>query len=412
MDSIIGRQRISQRRKFSVSAPSPRRAGPVQNIPRKGVPRKRKASHPKLPRFPKLSALLKLFSHIKNQPSGPLETVPVAIDLYTEGKKKEKFSIHTLRIRKPTALTVYISLALGAFLLALGILSMLPARSRLPAAVVLQEDSSAEDLLIGFISPELQGDRENDGGIDMPPLPVTLAVTTYTVRPGDALLGIANKYHITLDALISMNGITDARRIYTGARLRVPNISGIVHTVAKGDSIGSIASRYGISVTAILDANDLGSSTIHPGQALFIPGARMSSSELKKALGELVMWPIRGPLSSGFGYRPNPFTGLRTFHNGLDIVAPLGTPIKAAMDGRVADTGYNSIYGNYVILSHADGYQTLYGHMSKVFVRKGASLAQGEILGAVGTTGYSTGPHLHFSVFRRGCAINPLKLLK
>ena len=303
-------------------------------------------------------------------------------------------------------------LALGAFSLALGAFSVLPVRPRLPSEVALHEETSAEGVLARFVSPALQNDAEGDGEIGLPPLPVTLSVSTYVVRPGDALLAIANRHHVSLDTLISMNGISDARRIYAGARLRVPNISGIVHTVAKGDSVGSLASRYGVSSTAILDANDLGSSTIRPGQVLFIPGARMSPTELKRALGELIIWPIRGPISSYFGYRPDPFTGIRRFHGAIDIAARQGTPIRAAMDGRVADVGYNSIYGNYIILTHADSYQTLYGHLYQVSVKRGARVSQNGVIGSVGNTGYSTGPHLHFAVFRRGSAINPLKLLK
>ena len=125
----------------------------------------------------------------------------------------------------------------------------------------------------------------------------------------------------------------------------------------------------------------------------------MSATDLKKALGNSSLWPVRGPISSHFGYRPNPFTGLRQFHNALDIVAPRGFPVRAAMDGRVADMGYNTIYGNYVILTHADSYQTLYAHLSQVFRQAGIDPTAGTVLGAVGTTGYSTGPHLHFCGF-------------
>jgi len=371
MDSIISRQRISPRRK-SVS-------------PFKPLLEAKRAASPR--HAPKPRAI---------KPAVEPE----------EGKERLAPSRKSLKGAALAALT------LGALLLSLGAFGGLSARPRLPVRIDLHEDASAQDILTGLVSPELHDGTEGDGGVNMPPLPVTLAVRTYVVRPGDALLSIANRHNISLDTLISMNGITDARRIYAGARLRVPNISGIVHTVSKGDSVGALASRYGVSPTAILDANDLGSSTIRPGQALFIPGARMSPTELKRALGELIRWPIRGPISSYFGYRPNPFTGIRQFHNAIDIVAATGTPIRAAMDGRVADVGYNSIYGNYVILTHADNYQTLYAHMSRVSTKRGMSVSQGSVLGAVGSTGYSTGPHLHFSVFRRGSAIDPLKMLK
>ncbi|HOX19058.1 MAG TPA: M23 family metallopeptidase, partial [Spirochaetales bacterium] len=152
--------------------------------------------------------------------------------------------------------------------------------------------------------------------------------------------------------------------------------------------------------------------TLAVGQTLFVPGARLSSTELKRVLGELVVWPVSGRISSRYGYRPSPFTGVRQFHNGIDIVAAKGTRAGAAMDGRVADAGFNTVYGNYVILSHADGYQTWYAHLDKILVTKGQYLYQGAAVGLVGNTGVSTGTHLHFSVFRYGKAIDPLGVLK
>lgn len=385
MDSVIGRQRISPRKK------------PVSLLPL--VPRTRNRKPAASRRISPLRpdgfarfSLLGIILAVSNPkpPSGASSPRP-----------------------GPSVRSAWIAGAvLLSALLSLGAAGGLPARYRPPDRVVLHEDPSSQEILNRFVSPEL-GDAELPGsGIDMPPLPLTLAVVTYVVRPGDSISSIAARHGVNLDTLISMNGITDARRIQAGARLRIPNISGIVHIVSRGESVGSVAARYSVASTAILDANDLGSSVIRPGQSLFIPGARMSTTDLKKALGELVAWPVRGTLSSHFGYRPNPFTGIRQFHNAIDIVAPEGTPVKAAMDGRVADTGYNAIYGNYVILSHPEGYQTLYAHLSKITIKRGASVQQGTLLGAVGTTGYSTGPHLHFGVFKRGSAVDPLKLLK
>lgn len=387
MDSVIGRQRISPRRK------------PAPLIP--PVPQVRNRPSP-APRARGPFAFLHGRAVRPPVPKPAPGTPPAKLAAGTDSR----------RSRAPWRNAAIAASGFLAVLLAFGAAGGVSARHRFPARMNLHEDPSSQEILSRFVSPELGDPAVSEGGIDMPPLPVTLAVSTYVVRPGDALSSIASRYRISLDTLISMNGIRDARRIQAGTRLRVPNISGIVHVVARGESVGSVAARYGVGTTAILDANDLGSSVIRPGQSLFIPGARMSATELKKALGELVAWPVRGGISSGFGYRPNPFTGIRQFHNAIDIVAPEGTPVRAAMDGRVADTGYNAIYGNYVILTHPDGYQTLYAHLSKVAVKRGASLRQGAALGAVGSTGYSTGPHLHFSVFKRGSAVDPLKLLK
>jgi murein DD-endopeptidase MepM/ murein hydrolase activator NlpD len=167
-----------------------------------------------------------------------------------------------------------------------------------------------------------------------------------------------------------------------------------------------------VSVNAILDANDLQKETLVAGQKLFIPGATLSASELRRAMGNLFMLPVKGGrLTSTFGWRSDPFTGVRTFHTGIDLAAGIGTPIKASMEGSVATTGFSSVFGNYVILSHDSGYQTLYGHMSSIGVRRGQRVAQGAEIGKVGNTGYSTGSHCHFSVYKNGKMINPYSVI-
>lgn len=276
-------------------------------------------------------------------------------------------------------------------------------------AFALPDDGSSAAILLDALSPAA-GDAAE--AIAEPYLPMTLQMSTYTVARNDTLDAISRRYGLRMDTLISVNGLGDARRIIAGSTLKVPNIDGVVHTVKKGESLAGIAAAKGISVLDIVDANDLASQTIQPGQSLFIPGARLSSYDLKKALGQLVIWPISGRISSSFGYRPNPFTGVRQFHNGLDIVGPLNSKVKAAMDGKVAETGYSAVFGNFVILSHPEGYQTLYAHLNKISVKAGASISQGSTVGLLGSTGYSTGPHLHFGVFKRGAAMDPLKLLK
>jgi murein DD-endopeptidase MepM/ murein hydrolase activator NlpD len=252
---------------------------------------------------------------------------------------------------------------------------------------------------------------EEDSTVSLP-LPLTLSLRTYTIARNDTLDAIARRFSVSLDTLISINGISDVRRLQVGTKLKVPNIDGISYTVNRGDSLSSIASRNNTTVLDIVDANDLASHTISPGQSLFIPGAKLSSYDLKKALGTLVIWPVTGRISSNFGYRSNPFTGIRQFHNGLDIVAPVNTHVKAAMDGRVAETGYSSIFGNFVIMTHAGSYQTLYAHLNRIDVRVGQVKSQGSTVGLLGSTGYSTGPHLHFGVFRSGNPTDPLKLLR
>ncbi|MDR1107704.1 MAG: M23 family metallopeptidase [Spirochaetaceae bacterium] len=234
---------------------------------------------------------------------------------------------------------------------------------------------------------------------------------SYTVARGDSVSKIAAARSISMDAIIASNGITNARRLRVGETIRVPNMDGIPYTVKNGDTLSKISAAQGVPLEAILDANDIQQESISPGTVIFIPGAKMKTEDLKLALGELFIYPIRGVLSSPYGWRNDPISGARRYHAALDLAAPTGTPIKAAMDGRVATLGFNSVYGKYIIISHSGGFQTLYAHMSATSVGQGAYIPQGVKIGEVGSTGYSTGPHLHFAVFKNGKAMNPLELL-
>ena len=212
--------------------------------------------------------------------------------------------------------------------------------------------------------------------------------------------------------LLSVNAIDNARQVSEGQMLRIPSVDGLLYTVKKDETLTGIAASYNMSVTALLDANDLTESTLMVGQQLFIPGASLSSFELRKALGELFIYPIRGRLTSPFGYRQDPFTGIKSFHSGIDLAAPSGTPVKATLDGKVAETGTNRIFGNYVIITHERGYQSLYGHLQKIHAKRGQYVTQGTVIGLVGSTGRSTGPHLHLSVYKNGKMIDPFSVLK
>jgi murein DD-endopeptidase MepM/ murein hydrolase activator NlpD len=168
----------------------------------------------------------------------------------------------------------------------------------------------------------------------------------------------------------------------------------------------------GVPLEAILDANDLQSDVINAGTTPFIPGARMNREELKLALGELFIYPLKGSrLSSPFGWRNDPISEVRRHHAAVDLSAPQGTAVWAAMEGKVSVVSYDRTYGNYIIIGHPGGYQTMYAHLHSTSVKAGEAVAQGAKIGTVGSTGYSTGPHLHFAVFKNGRAVNPLEYM-
>ncbi|MDR1637652.1 MAG: M23 family metallopeptidase [Treponema sp.] len=279
-----------------------------------------------------------------------------------------------------------------------------------PGPVKPAEDGQSEQNLASYVGFGLSSSREGEEEIPLD-LMETFSWESYRVRRGDTVSGIAADRHISIDAIIASNGIANVKRLREGETLRLPNMDGIPYTVKKGDSVTKISGAMGVPMEAILDANDIQDDTIAQGTVLFIPGARMKREELKLAMGDLFVYPIRGRLTSSFGWRNDPISGVRRHHAAIDLAAPMGTPIKAAQDGKVSVVGVNLTYGRFVILEHGGGYQTMYAHMSVVSVKQGTSVIQGSKIGEVGSTGYSTGPHLHFAVYKNGKAVNPLEFL-
>lgn len=123
------------------------------------------------------------------------------------------------------------------------------------------------------------------------------------------------------------------------------------------------------------------------------------------------IWPVRGRITSAFGYRRSPFWRIGHMHTGLDIANSYGTPIQAADGGEVIFSGWWDGYGKAVIIDHGKGISTVYGHMSKIYMQKGQNVMKGQVVGLIGSTGYSTGPHLHFEVRRNGTPQNPQRWL-
>jgi len=243
--------------------------------------------------------------------------------------------------------------------------------------------------------------------------PQTLLYGSYTIQKGDIIGDLAMNFGLNEDTLISINSIKNTRLIQIGQVLRVPNQDGIFYTVKNGDTLEQIAQKYSADAGAIQIANELFSDTARPGTMLFIPGAQLDWMERQEINGDLFIWPTAGYITSPYGYRRWPFgDNARQFHSGLDIGAPSGSAVRAAMSGRVSAAGWDDVLGNYIVVSHHSGYRTMYGHLSATRVKAGAYVGTGERIGDVGSTGLSTGPHLHFTVFKNGVTVNPRTLLK
>ncbi len=230
-------------------------------------------------------------------------------------------------------------------------------------------------------------------------------ISLYVVREGDTLSQIASMFDVSAKTVLWANDIMNPSKIRPGDTLVILPITGVRHVVKSGDTIKSIAKKYDGDVDDILAYNQLASATdVHVGDTVVIPDGTISSptptkSGTSNSAGGKV---ASGGGSAGFVH-PLPGSvrsqGIHGY-NGVDLAAPVGTPILAAAAGEVIvarNSGWNGGYGNYVVVKHANGTQTLYAHMSKTAV-VGGSVVAGEVVGYVGNTGRSTGSHLHFEV--------------
>lgn len=236
----------------------------------------------------------------------------------------------------------------------------------------------------------------------------------YRVRQGDMIGIIAENFGISQDTIISVNDVHSTRNLQIGTYLKIPSKSGILYTVKKdGETLDKIAEKYEVAVESCSAVNNVASdSTFKAGDMIYVPGGKLSWAELQEINGDLFKKPIhaRWYRSSSFGWRSSPFTGARSYHSGIDMACPTGTWIYAALDGKVISTGYSNVYGNYVQIAHHSGYKTLYGHMSSITAVKGQYVNSSTKIGKVGSTGMSTGPHLHFTVYKNNKAVNPVNL--
>jgi len=242
----------------------------------------------------------------------------------------------------------------------------------------------------------------------------------YIVQKGDTLSEIAELFGVSINTIIWENNI--GKSIKPDQELKILPVTGIRHTVKKGDTISSIAKQYDVEQEDITVYNDIDESRLVVGGTIIIPNgvkkqvenpspkAKTStpvSSPSSSVQGGYYIRPTTGSVSSRFGVRS------RGYHYGIDYAAPTGTPIVASASGTVLKTSCGSGYGNCLIISHDNGTQTLYAHASVLYVSAGAVVKQGQKIAAVGSTGRSTGPHLHFEIIKsNGQKLNPEKYIQ
>ena len=231
---------------------------------------------------------------------------------------------------------------------------------------------------------------------------------TYVVKKGDTLSEIALQYELDANQLAEINNLRDDNRIIKGQVLMLPGTA-IPYRVERGETLGLIAMRFGCSEVKLAEMNELRDPDhVLAGQNILIPAGQGGGD--RQVAGGLPLqqfaWPVIGWISSPYGMRGN------AMHEGLDIAADQGQPVRAVKDGRVVFAGPRGTYGNTVIIDHGNGLRTLYAHNSRLLVSEGEQVAAGSRIALVGSTGRSTGPHLHFEVLINGTPVDPALCLE
>lgn len=274
-----------------------------------------------------------------------------------------------------------------------------------PTKGVLPVEVTGDTALIGNVGPD--GTLPRSSGVT-PGSNISL----YQVREGDSLSAIADMFGVTTNTILWANDIKNAKNIRPGDTLLILPVTGIQHTVEKGDTLAKIAKKFEADAEEIALYNGLDNAVgLTVGTTLIIPGGDFTHDHENDTSVKNQSKPSSQAISRSLpqltGFFANPLPGGRISQglhgkNGIDIAAPNGTPIYAAADGIIIvsknNGAYNGGYGNYVVISHDNGTQTLYGHMTRTAVDTGASVRQGDLIGYVGSTGRSTGNHLHFEV--------------
>lgn len=275
-----------------------------------------------------------------------------------------------------------------------------------------------------------QGDTENSQAVDASAATSASEqqarpkVQLYQVVEGDTIEGIAAKFGLKTESILWTNDLGADDILSIGQQIKIPAVDGLVYTVQSGDTLYDIAANAGVDYDTIVMANpDISPEMLQPDQVILIPGghpperrmvaSRSSATASRPAprpsrpTNHFSRWPVSGSISDVFGWRIHPVYGTRHFHDGMDISAPYGSPIRATASGTVTMAERYGGYGLVVRVNHGGGLSTEYAHMSQFAVGVGDEVSEGQIIGYVGTTGASTGPHLHFMVLVGGSPTDP-----
>lgn len=275
-----------------------------------------------------------------------------------------------------------------------------------------------------------------------------LKMTTYVVKRGDTIYTVSKKTGVKSDVILENNPKISKKSLKVGTKLNIPSKNGIYYVVKRGETLSSIAEKYDVSVKDIMKINELKKKRIKTGTKIFIENpdvkfakkseiikieketlklakksskfknaAKMAKAEREEIREEIsesgggsFKWPCAWKgVSSPYGSRLHPVMRRYVFHEGVDLNGRTGDSVYAAKSGTVIYAGWKTGYGKLIMIEHSDGYTTRYGHLSQISVSKGDRVERGSYIGAIGSTGRSTGPHLHFEIRKNGNTVDPMR---
>ncbi|KUK82278.1 MULTISPECIES: M23 family metallopeptidase [Petrotoga] len=233
------------------------------------------------------------------------------------------------------------------------------------------------------------------------------SIVEHQIQSNETLYRISIEYNVSISTILDWNPNLSPNNLKIEQVILIPQPEGYIYEVKKGDNLTYIAKLFFTSVSDIVKANNLDTTTIFVNQKLFIPKSVVGKGFNNE---RNIIWPVYATISSLYGYRVHPITKEYSFHKGIDLAAPIGTPVFSVEAGKVKFVGENGGYGLMVeIESYNNSY--VYGHLSQINVYEGQYVEKGEIIARVGNTGLSTGPHLHFEVKKAYTNYDPLVFL-
>ena len=232
--------------------------------------------------------------------------------------------------------------------------------------------------------------------------PMRFSVYTYTCTKYDTVITLSARCNIPQETIATLNRIPSVDNNLSGKTVFLPTVTGLFITKTPVTILEHILSKKNFDYDSTL------CYSINGDSFYFLPDTRFEATERAFFLDTSLISPLpQGVLTSSYGMRISPITGVEQFHNGVDLAAPKGTAVYAARSGVVRLAGSDRVYGNYVIIKHDNNTESLYGHLESYSVKKGQTVEKGAVIGKVGTTGLSTGPHLHFEIRMDGKSQNP-----